>query len=161
MVVYSPWGHPRSHGNWDLCVCPQAPTKTETLSTHDTLCSVIWLSYQRTHSLLYCSTRVCLLHFFVGQACAKLLGFEALIGYGLEKWPKYRYCIGIGYEIARECISILVLFRNNELIDIGFDIDFEFLHVGILHQFRANILEGLCSKILVLKSILFRNISQN
>ena len=83
------------------------------------------------------------------QTCAKLLGFEALIGYGLEKWPKYRYRIGIGFEIARECISILVLFRNNELIDIGFDIDFEFLHVGILQQFRANILEGLCSKILV------------
>ena len=95
------------------------------------------------------------------QACAKLLGFEALIGYGLEKWPKYRYRIGIGFEIARECISILVLFRNNELIDIGFDIDFEFLHVGILHQFRANILEGLCSKILVSKSILIRNIGQN
>ena len=92
------------------------------------------------------------------QACAKLLGFEPLIGYGIEKWPKYRYRIGIGYEIARECISILILFRTNELIDIGFDIDFEFLHVGILHQFRANILEGLCSKILVSKSILIRNI---
>ena len=94
------------------------------------------------------------------QACAKLLGFEPLIGYGIKKLPKYRYRIGIGYEIARECISILVLFRNNELIDIGFDIDFEFLHVGILHQFRANILEGLCSKILVSKSILIRNIGQ-
>ena len=95
------------------------------------------------------------------QACAKLLGFEPLLGYGIEKWPKYRNRIGIGYEIARQWISILILFRNNELIDIGFDIDFEFLHVGILNQFRANILEGLCSKILVLKSILFRNISQN
>ena len=95
------------------------------------------------------------------QACAKLLGFEPLIGYAIEKRPKYRYRIGIGYEIARECISILILFRNSELIDIGFDIDFEFLHVGILHQFRANILEGLCSKILVSKSILIRNIGQN
>ena len=95
------------------------------------------------------------------QACAKLLGFEALIGYGLEKWPKYRYRIGIGYEIARECISILVLFWNNELIDIGFDIDFEFLHVGILYQFRANILEDLCSKILVSISTLIQNIGKN
>ena len=95
------------------------------------------------------------------QACAKLLGFEPLIGYGIEKLPKYRYRIGIGYEIARECISILILFRNNDFIDIGFDIDFEFIHVGILHQFRANILEGLCSKILVSKSILIRNIGQN
>ena len=95
------------------------------------------------------------------QACAKLLGFEALIGYGLEKWPKHRYRIGIGYEIARECISISILFQNNELIDIGFDIDFEFLHVGILHQLRANSLEGICSKILVSISTLIWNIGQN
>ena len=31
------------------------------------------------------------------------------------------------------------------------NIDFELLHVGILHQFRANLFEGLCSKILVSK----------
>ena len=66
MVVYSPWGHPRSHGNWDPCVCPQAPTKTETLSTHDTSCSCYMIELS-TYSLLYCSTRVCLLHYFVGQ----------------------------------------------------------------------------------------------
>ena len=38
------------------------------------------------------------------QTCAKLLGFEALIGYGLEKWPKYRYRIGI--EIMNASIQL-------------------------------------------------------
>ena len=43
------------------------------------------------------------------------------------------------------------MFRNSELIDIGCNIAFELLHVGILHQFRANLFEGLYSKILVSK----------
>ena len=40
------------------------------------------------------------------------------------------------------------------MIDIGFDIDFEPLYVGILLQIRSNLLEGLCCKILVSKLIL-------
>ena len=73
------------------------------------------------------------------QCCAKLVGFEANIGFEIEISQKYRYRIGIGYEIARIWTSILILFRNFELIDIGFDIGFELLHVGILHQLRANL----------------------
>ena len=69
------------------------------------------------------------------QSCAKLVGFEANIGFEIEISQKYRYRIGIGYEIARIWTSILILFRNCELIDIGF----ELLHVGILHQLRANL----------------------
>ena len=73
------------------------------------------------------------------QCCAKLVGFEANIGFDIEISQKYRYRIGIGYEIARIWTSILILFRNCELIDIGFDIGFELLHVGILHQLKANL----------------------
>ena len=75
----------------------------------------------------------------VNQCCAKLVGFEANIGFEIEISQKYRYRIDIGYEIARIWTSILILFRNFELIDIGFDIGFELLHVGILHQLRANL----------------------
>ena len=67
------------------------------------------------------------------QCCAKLVGFEANIGFEIEISQKYRYRIGIGYEIARIWTSILILFRNFELIDIGFDIGFELLHVGFQH----------------------------
>ena len=75
----------------------------------------------------------------MAQCCAKLVGFEANIGFDIEISRKYRYWIGIGYEIARVWTSILILFPNCKLIDIGFDIGFELLHVGILHQFRANL----------------------
>ena len=75
----------------------------------------------------------------VYQCCAKLVGFEANIGFEIEISQKCRYRIGIGYEIARIWTSILILFRNFELINIGFDIGFELLHVGILHQLRANL----------------------
>ena len=61
------------------------------------------------------------------QCCAKLVGFEANIGFEIEISQKYRYRIGIGYETARIWTSILILFPNFELIDIGFDIGFELL----------------------------------
>ena len=35
------------------------------------------------------------------QCCAKLVGFEANIGFDIEISRKYRYRIGIDYEIAR------------------------------------------------------------
>jgi len=73
------------------------------------------------------------------QGCAKQVGFDANIGFDIEISRKYRYRIVIGYEIARKWISKSISFRNNECIDIGFGIDFELLHVGILEQFRANI----------------------
>ena len=73
------------------------------------------------------------------QCCAKQVDFEANIGFEIEISQKYRYRMGIGYEIARKWTSILILFRNFELIDIGFDIGFELLHVGILHQLKANL----------------------
>ena len=78
-------------------------------------------------------------HDKINQGCAKQVDFEANIGFDIEISRKYRFRIGIGLEIAREWISKSISFRNNEFIDIGFGIDFELLHVGILEQFRANI----------------------
>ena len=66
------------------------------------------------------------------QGCAKQVGFEANIGFDIEISRKYRYRIVIGYKMAREWISILILFRNNLWIDIGFDIVFEIFDVRIL-----------------------------
>ena len=68
-----------------------------------------------------------------------VIGFEAIIGFGIKISRKYRYRIGIGLEIAIKPISISFWFRNNKWIDIGFDIGFEFLHVGILKHLMANI----------------------
>ena len=73
------------------------------------------------------------------QSCAKLIGFETIIGFDIEISRKYRYRIGIGLEIARKPISISFWFRNYEWKDIGFDFDFESLHVGILKLLMANI----------------------
>ena len=80
------------------------------------------------------------------HCCAKQVGFDTKFPENINK-----YWINIGCEIAREWISILIQFCNSELIDIGFDIDFEPLYVGILLQIRSNLLEGLCCKILVSK----------
>ena len=95
------------------------------------------------------------------QGCAKQVGFEVNIGFDIEISRKYRYRIGIGYEIAREWISKSISFRNNQLTVIGFGFDFEILDVGILEYFRDNFQETLCSKISVSKSISFRNIGEN
>jgi len=95
------------------------------------------------------------------QGCAKQVGFEANIGFDIEISRKYRYRIGIGYEIAREWISKSISFRNNERTGIGFDFDFEILDVRIFDHFRDNFLESLCTEISVSKSISFRNIGQN
>ena len=70
---------------------------------------------------------------FIGlfQGCAKQVGFEANIGFDIGISRKYRYQIGIGCKIATEWISISISFRNNEWVDIVFDIDFEILYVWI------------------------------
>ena len=72
------------------------------------------------------------------QGCAKQVGFDTNIGFDIENSRKYRYRIGIGYEIAREWISKSISFRNNELTDIGFVFDFEILNGRILEHFRDN-----------------------
>ena len=72
------------------------------------------------------------------QGCAKQVGFEANIGFDIEISRKYRFRIGIGYQIARKWISKSISFRNNQVTDIGFDFDFEILDVMILEHFRDN-----------------------
>ena len=62
----------------------------------------------------------------------------ANIGFDIEISQKYRYRIGIGYEIARKWISKSISFRNYKLTDIGFDFDFEILNARIWGHFRDN-----------------------